>query len=478
MPDSAAQQPTVPSSFGPMLLAALLFGGAIYYSRGEYTETAIVPVVGALIVVAIQFAQAAGKHDGASGLWQAAASMAFAACFGSAFFAFMDAQPIIYPHQAWTAIKDAQLWALVLVLTYIPFLWGRLKERAVLRHVRFAAFGLLLAFGGSKVITISPEPVIDVWTVQQAGAAVLSSGENPYTTIRMADSHTNQAGFVPYVYPPTQVYLTLPAWKFAGDVRYSMLVALLATGTMLRLIARRGKGEQTPSILEDAPALMLWLSPKLPFILEQSWVDPMQLMLITAAFTAAAYRKRRLTTILLGVVLTAKQTMFWAVGIVGLSLGLRPREWLVVAGVGAAAVLPFAIWNFEALRYANFTFLNGLPPRSEALTVLNWAQRVFHYDINPRIAFPLTALVVLAAFFWFRGSLARTAIAVAFAYAIFFMFNKWAFANYYFLLMGLACLAAACAVHTEPGWEGWWPPLGEWFARLRGRRATASPPKP
>jgi hypothetical protein len=39
--------------------------------------------------------------------------------------------------------------------------------------------------------------------------------------------------------------------------------------------------------------------------------------------------------------------------------------------------------------------------------------------------------------------------ALVLTYFVFFFFNRWAFANYYFLLTGLAALAGAAALHRS-----------------------------
>jgi hypothetical protein len=45
-----------------------------------------------------------------------------------------------------------------------------------------------------------------------------------------------------------------------------------------------------------------------------------------------------------------------------------------------------------------------------------------------------------------RGMPAKFGVALATTYTVFFVFNKWAFANYYFTLMALSALAAAAAL--------------------------------
>jgi len=206
-----------------------------------------------------------------------------------------------------------------------------------------------------------------------------------------------------------------------------------------------------PSLYEDAPALFIWLSPKLFFILEQAWVDPLQIMLISLTVAAHVSKRPILAAVLMGLTLTAKQTMFWMVGLGGLMLGFSLRQWLITVAIGTASVLPFALWDFGALKHAIFDFFSELPPRRDALTLTNWVSFNFAVDLSPRWAFLVAAGVVGLSVWKLRGSIARFGVAVVLTYSVFFVINKWAFANYYFLLMALAALAAACTFHGASG---------------------------
>jgi hypothetical protein len=232
-----------------------------------------------------------------------------------------------------------------------------------------------------------------------------------------------------------------------GDVRYAMLAAMVLAGVGMRFITGHARAE-LPAIAEDAPALYLWLMPKLFFILEQSWVDPVQVMLIVLALAAHVSRRSYLAAVVLGFVLASKQTMFWAVGLTGVLLHFDRRQWAATLAVGGALVLPFAWLDFRALKHANFDFLNQLPSRPDALTFNSWYLRTFGSEMSKTVGFALAGLVSAFAMWRMRGSAARLALAIATTYAFFFAFNKWAFANYYFLISSLTAVAAATACHS------------------------------
>jgi hypothetical protein len=244
-----------------------------------------------------------------------------------------------------------------------------------------------------------------------------------------------------------QLYVTLPAYAAFGDVRYAMLAAVILAGIAMRYITGRARAE-LPSIAEDAPALYIWLMPKLFFILEQAWVDPVQVMFIAFALAAHVGKRPYIAAALVGFVLASKQTMFWAVGLTGVLLHFDRRQWGIALAVGAALVLPFVLLDFRALKHSNFDFLNQLPSRPDALTFNSWYLRKFESEMPKSVGFALAGLASVFAMWRMRGSVARLGLAIATTYAFFFAFNKWAFANYYFLISSLTALAAASACHS------------------------------
>jgi hypothetical protein len=455
----------LPVGYAPMLQVSFLCGMAITFKNGRYHAGALLLVLAALGTLLFSLRAISGERVSQPRsprilvvVWLGLLAMTVVA---------LNVDIVMYAVRPWHLGRAAQIVAILLLVSYSPFLTGRRREPRRLRLARFGAFAIIVALAGVDVIRTSPTPRIDVWTVQQGGVAALQAGKNPYREVAERDTGPRIAEDVPYVYPPTQLYLTLPAYVLAKDVRFAMLTALLLAGFGMRYLTGRAR-TGLPSIAEDAPTLYLWLGAKTFFILEQAWVDPVQVMLITLTCCAYVARRPLLTAALLGIVLSAKQTMFWAVGLTGIILRFDRKQWLTTVGLGAALVLPFVLIDFPALKHANFDFLSHLPSRPDALTFNSWYLRAFGRELPGALGFVLAGTIAGASIWLMKPSLARLGVALVATYGAFFAFNKWAFANYYFLIAGLASLAAASACHLgETG-----PPAGE------AASAAAAPPPP
>lgn len=444
-------QDQIPPAFGVALLVSFLYSLSIAISAGTYSDVALSMVVMAVCALIFQYRQLFLRELPAFSASLAFKGLIWTGLLGLIFTSWNDSGMIMYPAKHPTYARYAQAAIIVTLFSYLPGMLTRWSEPSLLRQLRILVLAAMVLIAGIDVIKSSPRPSIDVWTVQQRGAELLLEGLNPYEHVALRDTDpARQANDVPYVYPPLQLLLTLPAFRLWNDVRYAMLIAILITGVTLRRIVQLAERPR-PSLYEDAPVLFFWLSPKLLFILEQAWIDPLQIMLISLTVTAHVSKRPILTAVLMGLTLTAKQTMFWMVGLGGVMFGFNRRQWLITVAMGAASVLPFALWDFRALKHANFDFVNALPARGDALTLTNWVWRKYAVALSPRWAFPATAVVAGLSLWKLRGSTARFGVALVFTYSVFFVINKWAFANYYFLLLGLAALAAACTFHGESG---------------------------
>jgi hypothetical protein len=452
---SAPLPPAAPAAGRPApgfllgLLASFFFSVSIGFSNGAYSEPALLYVTLGFAVLMLGFVLQLLRRplSQRASLWLTS-GLVLLGLLAMCLLGWTDPNLLLMPQTDWATGRQMLLTNLLLTLSYLPFtLLGR-PEPGWLRHGRFGLFALLLLVAGFDTVHSSPRPWIDVWEVQQEGAKALVQGLNPYEVVNVQDTGGRATLDVPYVYAPLQLFATVPAWVLGGDVRYAMITALLLTGFALRFIAQRG-GRGMPALLEDAPALFLWLSPKLFFIVQQSWVDPVQLMWITLATTAHVLRRPLLQAVLFGLAFGSKQTMFWLVPLAGVLLRFSKRQWVISLAVAAATVLPFALLNFGALHHATFGLLSSLPPRPDALTFTNGLSYLLGFDIPYVVAFPAAAAVVALALSRLRGSLVGFAVALAATYATFFVFNKWAFANYYFLLSGLCCLWAATTCHAR-----------------------------
>lgn len=314
------------------------------------------------------------------------------------------------------------------------------------RNLRFALFCLTTVLAGLEVLRLIPVPPIDVWRLQMDGANALLHGLNPFVAVQVHDTAPDSLRTdIPYVYPPLQVLLTLPT-ILLGDVRFTMIAAVIVLAVALRRIVRGGtRANRLPAIVEDAPALFVLLAPKLYFVIEQSWIDPVQAALIAVATALAVDQRKRAAAVTLGFVLVSKQSMFWVVPLFAVAFGFGAVDLAIVVVVACLIEGPFALWNFHALKYANFDILKSIPPREDALSFTNWANRALRLGVPAQLGFALAAAsVALSVFRIRRAELFGTALATT--YFFFFAFNKWAFANYYFLVACAFALAAAMRI--------------------------------
>ncbi len=434
----------VPVGYAAALLASFFFGWAITPSRGAYSDPAMTMVVLGTLVVGWRYVvDFKGRLDLVPA--RVLAPLAWGGALAMAFTAWNDAEIIIYPVKFWELGRKAQGWLLVALLGYLPSMLTWVEPRWV-RTLRFAFVAACVAAAGHDTYLTSPTPRIDVWTVQQQGAHALFEGKNPFQEVHAGDTGPRTANDVPYVYPPMQLYVTAPAWKLVGDTRYAILAAALLLGFALRAIARRFGAASLPAVLEDAPALFVWCTPKFFFILEQAWVDPVQIAWVSALVLSAAYNRPWLTAVLAGLVVGAKQTMLIVAGLYGFGLRFSLKQWALAGAVALATFLPWMLWDFGAWKHANFDFLSALPVRPDALTYITWVRRKFGVEIPYVLAFPVSATLIGLAAWKGPRTIGRITMAVVASVTSFFVINKWAFANYYFTLLGLSALAAAASL--------------------------------
>ncbi len=429
----------MPGAYGSLLLASCLFSIAILFGRNAYTNEAMIFIVMADgLLLSCFFGSLRNARRAPFSL--SVGSLPWVGLFGMAWYAFND-HLLMYRPEPWVFGRWMQGVMLGLLLTYLPFLGGGLRDPTWLRWARMLGFAAAVVAGGVDAIHTSANPGIDVWQIQQTATRVLSEFTNPYPVVKEPDTGPT-GGLVGYTYPPTQILLTLPAYVWGHDVRYAMLAAVVIAGLCIRHIAGHGRSN-TLSIVTDAPALCVWLAPKLFFIIELAWIDPIQLMLLSLVVVAHIHRRRWLTAILLGVTLTSKQSMFWAVAVVGLGLRFDKKQWAAVLCTALALVGPFMLLDFGALKAATWDIFKTVQTRHDSLSFLNWCSIAFDLRLPTSSGFVLAAAVTAAAVLTKHRSLTRIGIGLATAYALFFSFAQWAFPNYYFFLTGLCALAAA-----------------------------------
>lgn len=350
----------------------------------------------------------------------------------------------------------------------IAALLGVRRRVSLAQRDALAAVMLVLALlAGAWVLRASPSPHIDVFRVQQLGAAQLLAGRDPYAVsypnlYTAADSLTYFGAALPqlrcYPYPPLSLLVVSAGFWLCRDVRAAFVALHVVTGLLLYAMVRRRSGATAVGLC----ALHL-LNPRGLFVLEQAWTEPL-LAAAAAAWTASALKRpaasRRAQVeqgLLLGLLLSAKQ---YAVLLVPLFLAQRFRPaWPRAArlrstglavSLCALVLLPFLLWHPADLFEDLILFQLRQPFRPDALTL----PALVHAATGLRAPGGLALLAAAASLRWSVPRLPRQLGGLLFAAALgcfgFFAMAKQAFCNYYsFVAVLLLLCAAACAVE-EP----------------------------
>ncbi len=422
--------------FLPLTVAIVLLDDAVQMHGGNFSVAAISNVALALIIVAMV-------------IWG------------------FELQPPLWPRRAPVHLPNRALEVLLAAASIYELHFWLLPTRypAWPAHIAFGivamlcvlamlfaplllAIGALLILGGLVIaVTLSvlePTPNIDVFIFHQHAWAALSAGHSPYGgsipniygnlrfySERFADL---QNVFVGFPYPPLSLLLSLPALAL-GDPRYATLAAWVLTAIVAALT-----GRDRASLL--AAALLLAF-PRLFFVIDNTWTEPLVLLLFSLVLYSAA-RAPRWLGLALGLFLAAKQ---YDVLLLPLVFLLRPARavWWQALLVAALVTLPLALTNPLGFWHDVVAFQFAQPFRDEALSFDN----LFGW----RAAWPAFVLFALAtALALWRAPKTASGFALAsgFVWLVFFAFNKQAFCNYYALVIGVLCLALSASSRAHP----------------------------
>jgi hypothetical protein len=336
---------------------------------------------------------------------------------------------------AWMAI--AQLVLALCVLLSAPPIRRRFSA------LWAVAAGAVTVIGAAMIVGV-PDPEIDVFYFLNEGARGLLHGINPYAAT-FTGLPPNNPGyrdpafhFDVYSYLPGLLLLSLPT-VLVSDVRWLLLGAIPFAAFCLRGLVRQAGAT---AAVADLLAVAFVSYPGLPWVIRQAWPEP----LIVAAFFGGLWAliAERTNWALIGVTafLSIKQYTpilllpFWAAG-----LGLRR---VALASLVVLAVsLPFIVWSPTDFWWDAIWYQFQAPQRIDAVS-FNGYLLARHGTSLPGwlIVAPPLAAVFYAAWRASRGADWRVVLRLtAGAYCVLFLFNKFAFANYYFLLqaMLLAC---------------------------------------
>jgi hypothetical protein len=309
---------------------------------------------------------------------------------------------------------------------------------------------------GLWMIHYSPDPAIDVHMFHRYAIAALRSGVDPYA-ITFPDIYSNAQYYGPglslngrlqfgFPYFPLSLLAVLPGQLIAKDPRYAQLVAIELSAVLMAYARFDGFGP-------IAAALYL-TTPRIFFVLEQSWTEPI-LVLGLAAVVFAACRHSRAVPWLFGAFLALKQYLVFALVaaplLVPSPLDRRKLVTLLIkaATLGAVVTVPFFLWNPAAFWASVVTLQFHQPFRTDALSVLSWWAARGHDQPPALVAFLAAGLASGLALWRLPRTPAGFGAAVATTFFAFFIFNKQAFCNYYFFVVGALYVTLAASRASE-----------------------------
>lgn len=289
------------------------------------------------------------------------------------------------------------------------------------------------------MLVSSPAPSIDTFDLLRQGPRNFLEGKNPYE-----ESYTSMyAGIIPnyYSYSPFTLYLFAPADLVFGDPRVTYIVVdLIVVLLMFRLLS----GQKMAKFLLP---LMYFYHPSRSFIHEQAWMDPLIfLALVLLVYTGITKGMlARFSFVFLGLFLGMKHTMvilaplFWFSKKAGAKITLGALVFIAVA------FAPFVVWSPGAFWEDMVKFYIDYPARIDSLTVNSYLARNFNLSLPLPLAGVfggglMFLLIRRKAVLWWSFILGVAVFLLAF-----FLFNKLAFVNYYFLVSSLLLLSASLA---------------------------------
>ena len=327
-------------------------------------------------------------------------------------------------------------------------------------HLRFGGILAIYAVLATLVIGAKPEPKIDVWYFQQGAAQALLEGRNPYTA-EYPDPHAHlrqptiegAAGngkLYVFPYPPLCFLADLPGYVLFGDVRYSHLAAiLLVTAFVAGTGWRLGVPAGHPA---ELAAVTLLCHPRGFAMLEFAFTEPYVAAGLAGAVWVLAGQRAGRAWLPLAAGLAVKQYAIlclpglWATR----RLGARPLVGAILAA--GVVTLPFFLWAPKEFWRSVISFNAANPFQTDCLSISAWLALNTGEQLSALVK-KVSSLVGFGAAFgvmglvWWRawGPMAPGILGTGATFLAFFMFNRDAPINYYWLVATLFSVAVMVA---------------------------------
>ncbi|MBS1816420.1 MAG: hypothetical protein JSU08_00675 [Acidobacteria bacterium] len=433
----------LPTACYAMSVAAL--GHALQISSGTYNEDALwwVAVAFGLCVLGTLGHRLSGPLH-RSGYWLLVALLGAGICWNVV-------QLLRNPRPGEAIVDDTSL---------VPFYAGVIAIGALValgmagwkatRRIWFPLALAVVTLLGVWMFRASPFPGIDVIFVHHEALEALLHHHDPYRIsfpniygenwklyYNPAVVFGDRIGFG-FPYPPPTLLLALPGHVLFGDYRYAELAWLIGAAGII------GYGRR--HLVAQLSAIMLLTTPRGFFVLEQGWTEPIAIftLALSARLLAGGPLRASWAT---GLMLATKQYLPFTGLAVLRSLLLDRRRALrcigIMALVGAAVTLPFALWHTNSFM-RSVVWLQTLEPfRADALSFLIWADRNGYGRGTFLWAVVSAVVAAVLSLFTTRNTPAGFAASTAFTMFAMFVMGSKAFCNYYYFVMAAMCIAMA-----------------------------------
>lgn len=437
-----------------LVCAQCALGQAVHVKGGTYHPAALAWLTGAALACALALTALSPPFRRFE-----KAAQSLVVWVAGAGFAYQMAQLMIAPPKVASPGAREAMAAYFRVLAFAAVLGGAgLSRRPWLGKATPWLLSALYVYLGVWMIRVHPDPFIDVHVFQRDGVSALLAGQNPYA-LRYPDIYGGTSPFYGdglsvngqlqfgFPYPPLSLLLAALGQTLGGDHRYAQLACVALAGLLI--------AHARPGRVGHAAAALFLFTPRSLFVIDLAWTEPF-LVFGLAATVFSALRWPRATPYLLGAFLAMKQYLVlalplsWLLVPEGLSWSQRAQWALRAVAVACALVLPMALWDFSEFWRSVVALQVHQPFRLDALSYPALWTRSGNPPPSAHWAF-LAASMGIALSLW---RLPRTAFGfaagVCLTFLLFFAFNKQAFCNYYYFVIGALAVAVVALPERSP----------------------------